>query len=87
MRSRTTPSFRRAYRKLPPEIQEEAKAAYKRWKKNPFEPALNFELISADPPPPLWSVRATHRHRGLGAEWSWRDVSRDRVKAARPGLR
>lgn len=77
MKSKTTPSFRRAYRKLPPNIKIEAKEAYKRWRANPFEPSLNFELISADPPPPIWSVRAAYHYRALGTRqgdtvtWVW----------------
>ena len=77
MKSRTTPSFRRAYRKLPPDIRSEAKRAYKLWKADPFHPGLNFELISADPPPPLWSVRITLNYRALGTRqggtmtWLW----------------
>jgi hypothetical protein len=66
MKSRTSPGFRRAYRKLPPEVRAEAKRAYKLWKANPFHPSLNFEQISADPPPPLWSVRVTLNYRALG---------------------
>lgn len=76
MKSKTTPSFRRAYRKLPTDIQADAKRAYKLWKANPFHNSLNFELISADPPP-LWSVRITLNHRALGNRqgdtriWVW----------------
>ncbi len=66
MKSRTTPSFRRAYRKLPPDIRSEAKGAYMLWEADPFHLGLNFELISADPPPPLWSVRITLNYRALG---------------------
>lgn len=77
MKSKTTPSFRRAYRKLPKDAQADAKRAYKLWKANPFHNSLNFELISADPPPPLWSVRITLNYRALGTRqgdtmtWVW----------------
>ena len=77
MKSKTTPAFRRAYRKLPKDIQAEAKKSYLLWKANPFHPSLNFELISSDPPPPLWSVRVTQHYRALGTRqgdtvtWLW----------------
>ncbi len=77
MKSWTTPGFRRALRKLPKQIQADARKAYKLWKADPSHPSLNFELISADPPPPLWSVRVTLGYRALGTRdgdtmtWLW----------------
>jgi hypothetical protein len=77
VKSRTTPGFRRAYHKLPAAIQAEARRAYKLWKAHPSHPGLHFELISADPPPPLWSVRVTLNYRALGVKhgdtmtWVW----------------
>ena len=77
MRSVTTPSFRRTYQKLPRPIREEARKAYKLWKTEPYHPSLHFELISAEPPPPLWSVRVTLNYRALGTKkgdtitWLW----------------
>lgn len=77
MKSKTTPAFRRAYRKLPKDVQVEAQKAYKLWKTNPNHNSLNFELISADPPPPLWSVRISLHYRALGIRqsdtmiWVW----------------
>src|SRR5712691_7849443 len=40
MKSSTTPSFWRAYRSLPAEIQTEATKSYRLWKENPRHPSL-----------------------------------------------
>jgi hypothetical protein len=77
MKSKTSTSFRRAYKSLPKSVRDEARKTYKLWKSDPYHNSLNFELISAKPPPPLWSVRVTLGYRALGfmkddtITWVW----------------
>jgi len=74
--SRILPSFRKAFRYLPKDIQHQAKELYKVWKKNPFDKALNFKQIH--PSKPIYSVRITLNWRALGVReskntitWFW----------------
>jgi len=70
------PSFRKAFKSLPKEIQNQAKEAYKIWKKNPFDRTLNFKQIH--PSKPIYSVKVTLNWRALGVRepknmttWFW----------------
>jgi hypothetical protein len=68
MKSSTTPSFWRAYRAMPPEIQVEARKAHQLWKDNPRHPSLRFERKGH-----YWSVRITRgwrAHEGT-LYWFW----------------
>jgi len=48
MRSRTTRSFREAFRALPPEVQERARRAFRLWRDNPDLPGLRFKRVGSD---------------------------------------
>jgi hypothetical protein len=75
MKSYTTQRFRRAFKDLPPEIQEQARKAYKLFKQNPYHPSLRFKSIH--PTQPIYSVRASLGYRALGVRegddivWFW----------------
>ena len=45
MTSKTTPSFRQRFAALPPDIQEQARAAYRRFRNDPKHPSLHFKVI------------------------------------------
>lgn len=62
--SRLQTSFRRDFAKLPREIQERARAAYRRFRENPNHPGLQFKRLHTTLP--LWSVRITDSYRAVG---------------------
>jgi hypothetical protein len=62
--SRLHSSFRRDFARLPGDIQERARNAYRRFLTNPGHPSLQFKRLHASLP--LWSVRVTDSHRAVG---------------------
>lgn len=64
MISRLHPSFRRDYAKLPRDIQQRARAAYRRFKSDPTHPGLQFKPLHSTLP--LWSVRVSESYRAVG---------------------
>jgi hypothetical protein len=75
LRSRTTGRFRRAFALLPKDIKAQARRAYKRFKKDPKHPSLQFKRIH--PTKPVYSVRIGLGYRAVGARdgdqiaWYW----------------
>ena len=75
MRSRSTPRFWNAYRRLPSEIQQRAQKAYQRFRENPAHPGLHFSKVHAREP--IYSVRVTLGYRAVGfleddeVTWFW----------------
>jgi hypothetical protein len=75
MISRTTDRFWRCYRELPEEIKVEAKEAYKKFKRDPYYPALHFKRIHSTRP--ISSLRITKDYRAVGIQqnkeiiWFW----------------
>ncbi|NEO27114.1 MAG: hypothetical protein F6K03_09520 [Kamptonema sp. SIO4C4] len=73
MKSFATREFWISYRKLPPEIKEQAKKTYQIWRKNPFYPSLHFKKVGQN----LWSARITANYRALALKkennyyWIW----------------
>ncbi len=75
MISRTTRRFRKCFSELPPDIQERAREAYARFRKDPQHPGLRFKLVhtKAD----VYSVRVSRDFRALGVceedqiVWFW----------------
>jgi len=72
MNSSIKPSFRRAFARLPREIQELAHKNFELWRKNPRHPALHFKKAGR-----FWSVRIGLDFRALAtlegdtASWFW----------------
>ena len=64
MISRLHPSFRRAFERLPSEVQRRARAAYRRFAADPAHPGLQFKRLHASLD--LWSVRVTESYRAVG---------------------
>jgi len=56
-----TPVFSKAFRSLPPEIQERARTAIKRFKENPRHPALQVKKMKGRDE--IWEARITQSHR------------------------
>lgn len=75
MKSRTTERFRKSFVELPEQVQRQARAAYKRFRENPYHPSLHFKKIF--PERPIYSVRINIDHRAVGIRevdemiWFW----------------
>jgi hypothetical protein len=71
MKSLTTLEFWQTYSKLPLQIKERAKKAYRLWIQDPFHPSLHFKKVGED----LWSARITFDYRALalkqGEDYYW----------------
>lgn len=74
-KSTCTKRFWKLYDELPPEIQAQAKDAYKQFAANPLSSGLNFEQLKSRPE--LYSVRVTKQYRAVGRVsggqivWAW----------------
>lgn len=72
MKSRTTSSFRNAFRSLPPDVRQRARRAYRLWRENPDLPGLRFKRVGNEV-----SVRIGRDYRALGilegdtGHWYW----------------
>ena len=64
MKSRTTEKFRQAFAKLPAQVQEQARAAYRQFKKNPGHPSLRFKKVHQRLP--IYSARISKNYRVVG---------------------
>ena len=64
MKNIRTKAFRKRFAKLPPHIQDQAKATYQLFKVNPHHPSLQFKCIKPDES--LYSVRIGLHYRAVG---------------------
>lgn len=64
MNSRTTERFRKVFEKLSPQIQEQAREAYRLFEQNPQHPSLRFKKIHKSQD--IYSVRISRDYRALG---------------------
>jgi hypothetical protein len=75
VKSWRTVSFRRAFARLPKDIQRQARQAYRRFSENPAQPGLQFKKVH--PRRPIYSVRIGLGYRALGTKtgddivWFW----------------
>lgn len=75
MNSHRTARFRKAFDALPRQVQEQARQAYRQFKRDPFHPSLRFKQVHASKP--IYSVRITDDYRALGIRdgqdivWFW----------------
>ena len=75
MTSHTTARFRAAFAALPEQVQRQARAAYDRFRINPYHPSLRFRCIHTTRP--IYSVRISLDYRALGVRsdddivWFW----------------
>jgi hypothetical protein len=75
MNSQTVPRFWQLYAKLPHQIREQAREAYRLFQANPAHPSLHFQRLKGHPE--LWSVRVTRDFRAVGLResdaitWFW----------------
>ena len=64
MISEITDSFRQGYGKLPDEVRQRVRKAYRQWVANPQHPSLHYKKIHATLP--IWSVRVGLNYRVVG---------------------
>jgi len=75
MKSQINDDFLRAYRKLPKDVREQARKAYRLFRENPQHPSLNFKLVH--PNQPIYSARISRGYRTIGIRsddtivWFW----------------
>jgi len=75
MKSRINDDFLKAYRRLPREIREQARKAYRLFKQDPQHPSLRFKPVH--PSQPIYSVRISRGYRAIGIRtddeivWFW----------------
>lgn len=64
MISRLHPNFRHTFERLPNDVRERAREAYKRFAADPSHPGLRFKRLHSELP--LWSVRINDSYRAVG---------------------
>ncbi len=64
MKSRTTFQFRKAFAQLPPQVQQQARFAYRQFIQNTRHPSLRFKKVH--PQLPIYSVRVGKSYRAVG---------------------
>ena len=75
MKSRTTVQFRKFLARLPDEIRQQARTAYRQFQDNPNHPSLRFKKV--DPTLPIYSARINKNYRAVGqlqdgtVVWFW----------------
>ena len=75
MKSQINEDFLKAYRKLPQQMREQARKAYRLFLENPYHPSLNFKSIH--PSQPFYSARISRGYRVIGIRsddviiWFW----------------
>jgi hypothetical protein len=70
--SRLHPDFRRDFARLPEDIRERAREAYKRFVIDPAHPGLRFKRLNTDLP--LWSVRINDSYRAVGVRTAGEEI-------------
>ena len=75
MISYTTERFRKTYRRLPEQVREQAREAYRLFRQNPYHPSLRFKQVP--PARPIFSARISRDYRVVGVReedtiiWFW----------------
>lgn len=64
MISHTTDGFRKRYRNLPKQVQDQAKEAYLFFKNDPYHPSMHFKRVHSRKP--VYSVRINIGYRAVG---------------------
>lgn len=64
MTSHISSDFRRDFARLPKDIQQRAREAYRLFENHPQHPSLKFKKLP--PYPDIWSVRVTGAYRAIG---------------------
>jgi hypothetical protein len=62
--SHTTAEFRKAFAKLPPDVQRQARRTFRQFQRNPDHPGINFKPVH--PNRSVYSVRVGRGYRAVG---------------------
>jgi mRNA-degrading endonuclease RelE of RelBE toxin-antitoxin system len=66
LKSVITDKFRKAFDKLPKDVQQKARQAYEQWKEDTGHPGLHFKQVHQQKA--VYSVRVGLSHRSLGVK-------------------
>ncbi|MFZ4790123.1 MAG: hypothetical protein ACOYMW_04385 [Candidatus Competibacteraceae bacterium] len=75
MNSRTTDQFRKALSRLPDQVQNQARLAYRQFQHDPGHPSLRFKPVHTSLP--IYAARISKGYRALGQKdergmvWFW----------------
>jgi hypothetical protein len=75
MKSQINDDFLKFYRRLPTDIRQQARKAYRLFQQDPYHPSLNFKSIH--PSQPFYSARISRGYRTVGIRsddkiiWFW----------------
>lgn len=75
MKSTTTAQFHKLFARLPVDVRQQARAAYKLFQQNPYHPSLHFKQVHSSEP--IYSVRISRGYRAVGDRagdeitWFW----------------
>ena len=89
MTSHTTERFRRAFVRLPRQVQQQAREAYALFLADPFHPRLHFKQVH--PTEPIFSARIKSGYRAVGVRdgdsiiWFWIGSHADYDKLLKAG--
>lgn len=64
MKSRTTTQFRKAFARLPKQVQDLIREAYRQFRQDPGHPSLRFKRVH--PELPIYSARISKNYRAVG---------------------
>jgi mRNA-degrading endonuclease RelE of RelBE toxin-antitoxin system len=64
VKSRTTIQFRQTFSKLPEQVQQQTRTAYRQFKENPGHPSLRFKKVHQKLP--IYSARISKNYRAVG---------------------
>ncbi len=64
MKSCTTIQFRQTFAKLPEQVQQQTRAAYRQFKENPGHPLLRFKIVHQKLP--IYYARISKNYRAVG---------------------
>jgi mRNA-degrading endonuclease RelE of RelBE toxin-antitoxin system len=64
VKSHITDRFRKLIERLPQEIRQQAREAYRLFKQDPYHPQLHFKQVHQKKP--VYSARIAYRYRAVG---------------------
>lgn len=64
MISRLAPAFRKDFARLPANVQQRARQAYRQFQSDPTHPSLHFKPLQARTA--AWSIRISNSYRAVG---------------------
>jgi mRNA-degrading endonuclease RelE of RelBE toxin-antitoxin system len=75
VKSHITPRFRKFLERLPEDVRQQAREAYRLFAQDPYHPKLHFKQVHSKRP--IYSARVSYRYRAVGTlegeviVWFW----------------